>query len=292
MTPKHSIAAALLLCLLNTALPKNAQAAVDNQVPSCYSIPGLELTAPTIDRELFLLIDQTTPLDDELKRAVLSNVGNIAVPGTKFVVGSFSSFGQGRYLEIITAGTIEPPLTQDQRDASSKKPLAAFDACINKQLDYARKLVANAIRKAYEGISPSLSRSDILDSVKKLGERVKASPSKDKIIFLVSDMIENSSITSFYAQNSVRQIDPAKEFQISQRSNMVPSTGPARVYVLGAGLIQAPNQSKIQNSDIYREPQKIQALKKFWELYFSAGGATLEEFGAPALVRPVRWATP
>ncbi len=277
--------------VLTTLASPPARAAVENQVPSCYKIKDLGQPLPKINKELFLLIDQTTPLDDDLKLSVLSNVGQVAMPGSKFVVGKFSSFGQGRYFEILAAGTIEPGLSQDQRDSIGQKPLADFDNCLVKQADYARKLIAGSIRKAFEGISPSLNRSDIMDSVKRLSERVRTSDAKDKLVFLVSDMIENSSVTSFYAKNTVREIDPKKELQLSTENEVLPNTGAARVYVLGAGLIQNPNQSKSQNSDVYREPQKMIALRKFWEMYFSAGGATLEEFGAPALVRPLTWAT-
>jgi hypothetical protein len=291
-TFKPSVLLSSASLVFTALLPVASWAAVDNQVPSCYNIQGLDQKPPKIDKELFLLIDQTTPLDDELKRSVLSNVGQVAVPGSKFVVGKFSSFGQGRYFEILAAGAIEPGLTQDKRDSIGKKPLAEFDSCLTKQADYARKLVAGSIRKAFEGISPSLNRSDIMDSFKRLSDRIRTSEAKDKLVFLVSDMIENSSVTSFYAKNTVREIDPKKEFQLSTDHEVLPNTGAARIYVLGAGLIQAPNQSKSQNSEVYREPQKMIALRKFWEMYFSAGGATLEEFGAPALVRPLGWATP
>ena len=46
--------------------------------------------------ELFVIIDETTPLDRKLQDLVRENVGRLVVPSAAYVVASFSAFSQGR----------------------------------------------------------------------------------------------------------------------------------------------------------------------------------------------------
>jgi hypothetical protein len=279
----------LLLAFVAAALlPPLVQAGVANDIPSCYVANKMKVAVPTTETEVFILIDQTTPLDTGLQDAVRENVGRLVKAGSAFVVASFSSFGQGRYLEVLSAGTLEGLIDAKLRDDISVKVLRNFDACMAGQADFGRNSAATALNKALSGSSPEFAKSDVMGSLKELSSRVKQSTAKDKIVFLVSDMLENSGISSFYASKNVRAIEPAAELKKAQEAQVVGDFGGARVYVLGAGLVQDNVGGKNKDSGVYRNPKTMAALRQFWNSYFETSHAKLAEFGAPALLSPVK----
>jgi len=264
-----------------------AQAGVANDVPSCYV--ANKLAPPSAaERELFILVDQTTPLDSGLQNAVRENVGRLIAPGSAFLVSSFSSFGQGRYLEILTAGTLEAPIPAKARDDISIKLLHSFDKCMQDQLGYGQKIAAAALEKAMNGSSPDLVRSDVMGSLKELSSRVRQSTAREKVLLVVSDMLEHSSVSSFYANRNVRMLNPAREMKAAEAAQQIGDFSGARVFVLGAGLVQEKTADKNKDSGVYRDPKTLGMLRQFWEQYFSRSNAQLIEFGTPALLSPVR----
>lgn len=269
-------------------LSMSVGAGVANDIPSCYTASKIGIPSPPPGVELFVLIDQTTPLDANLQNAVLENVGSLVRPGTAFVIGSFSSFGQGRYLEILTAGTLESPIAEKTRDDIGVKLLRNFDTCMQGQLDYGRKAAAAALNKAFVGGSAELARSDVMSSLKELSNRVRQSVARDKVVFVVSDMLENSSISSFYANRNVRALDPAVELKKAENAQQLGDFSGARVFVLGAGLVQENAGGRNRDSGVYRDPKTIGSLRQFWGQYFARSNAKLIEFGAPALMAPIR----
>lgn len=268
--------------------PMLAWSGVSNDIPSCYEANKIQVSRPKIDTEIIVLVDQTTPLDESLQQQVRENVGRLVSGNSAFAIGNFSSFGQGRYLELQTAGIIEGGLQQPVRDSISVKTVRNFDQCMSAQLEYARKTAAKALNKALAGTSADLKKSDILGALKEISGRVRQSEAKSKILFLVSDMLENSSITSFYSNQNVRLIEPSTEFEKAKLNKMLGDFGGAKVFVLGAGLVQELKGGKNKDSGVYRDPKSMSALKLFWEKYFEASNATLVEFGAPALINPVK----
>jgi len=277
-----------VLCLASILASPVAQGGVANDIPSCYATSQIGIPAPISELELFVLVDQTTPLDAGLQNSVRENVGRLVQPGSAFVISSFSSFGQGHYLEILTAGTLEGRIAEKNRDSISVKALRNFDACMKGQLDYGRKTAAAALNKALSGSSVELAKSDVMASLKELSNRVSQSAAPNKVLFVISDMLENSSISSFYASQNVRTIDVAAELKKAESAGQFGDFGGARVFVIGAGLVQANAKGLSRDSGVYRNPQTISALRKFWEQYFVRSNAKLVEFGAPALLNPVK----
>lgn len=114
---------------------------------------------------------------------------------------------------------------------------------------------------------------------------MRQSKAQHKIVLLVSDMLENSSVTSFYANQAVRQINADKELKLVADNQLYGDFGGARVYVIGAGLLA---EDAKHPKGIYRSTQTMQALSKFWTGYFQKSNAELVEFGQPALLNPIR----
>ena len=279
---KKSLLSLSLLAGLLT-ISTAACAGAQNDIPSCYAANNLNSLATPPGRELFVLIDQTTVLDDNLRQSVRENVSQFAKPGNAFVIADFSAFSQGRYMEVLNAGTLESPLAEKVRNAIGVNVLKNLDACIRDQGNFAAKMMASAINKSMQNSSDELAKSDVLSSIKDMSTRVRQSQAKEKIVFIVSDMLENSSITSFYSARNVRSIDPAKELIAADKSGQIGDFGGARVFVLGAGVVPEAKGKKI-----YRDPKTMASLKHFWNEYFIKSKAQLVEFGAPALLSPIK----
>ena len=277
---KHSIAfvfATLSLCNLSTLAAVNA-------VPTCYE--G-KLTAPSapLTKELFVLIDQTTLLDDQLKQSVAEQVRPFLSKGNAFSVLVFSAFTQGKYTQLLTSGQLDHAMLETLRSDVSKPVLAKFDQCIARQAGLAGQTVGSALRSAFEGSSGAIAKSDVLASLKDISGKVRQSKATEKVVLLVSDMLENSSVSSFYTSQAVRKIDPSKEMKLATDNNLIADFGGSRVYVLGAGLLSDDGKNK---KAAYRDPKTMSALAGFWKLYFEKSGAQLIEFGQPALLNQAK----
>lgn len=264
--------------LLAAALAATPSLAAEDAVPSCYkAIPtGLVPAAPA--REVFVLIDQTTPLPPEIKTAVDDSVRRLVKPGTRFTIASFSAFSQGRATTVLSSGTVETGIPPQQRGDVSVPLLRKIDQCLAQQESYANRSALGTVGKAIAGASSDLAKSDVLASLSQLSARVAASKSRDKIVIIVSDMIENSGVTTFYAKRTLRRIDPQVELDKVGKAGVVGNFGGARVYVIGGALL--PDNG-------YRAEPELKALEKFWDAWLRGSKAKLVEFGRPNLVNPV-----
>jgi hypothetical protein len=163
-------------------------------------------------RDITILIDQTTLLDEPLKRSVMQAAGKLFVPGISFSVIRFSAYAQGRYTSVSARGVLEPQLGKRARNAVGVNVLKRFDACMAGQIAYGRKMAAKAIDEAPSGASSDLAKSDIFSPRSGRPPQFPGSPpAKDRLLILVPDMLENSAVTSFYASGAVRTIDPEQE---------------------------------------------------------------------------------
>lgn len=271
----------ILLCSALTAF-----AVTHNSIKSCYDLAKIEGKNTAINKELFVLVDQTTSLDDELKQSVIQNSAANVNYGNAFTVAKFSAFVQGNYSGVVTSAQLDWPLKEELRNDTPKKLLQGYDKCMKSQVGYAKKTLDDSINKTFGGSTNTIVRSDILKSLQELAKNaVKTSIAKQKTVFIVSDMLENSSITSFYYKNGVKKIDPVAEMKIVEANNMLADFGGANIYILGAGL--APSTTNVA-SDSYRDPKTMNALQEFWKMYFKRSNAKLVEFGQPALLGAVK----
>lgn len=90
-------------------------------------------------------------------------------------------------------------------------------------------------------------------------------------------LVFNSNFSSFYANNSIREINPEYELNKIKKNNLLANLTGWNVYVEAAGL----GMHNVKYG--YRSGKTIQKLESFWGMSFKASGAKLEGFGAPAL---------
>lgn len=281
MTKKSKFLIAILAFGIFSGL---AIAGTDNDLPSCYAQEKMA-SSKGLDTEIFVLVDQTTLFDDNLKRAILDNTGRNIKPGTAFVLGSFSAFGQGRYVDIITTGQLEQPIDGSARDDIGTRKLKSLDACLGSQRSYASRTISSGFAKAFGGSNSDIAKSDVMASLKDFSSRIKKSTASRKIVLIASDMLENSAVSSFYSKQAVRQIDPAKELALAEKNGLFGDFGGAEIYVIGAGLLAEDTKTA---KGVYRSPQMMNALNKFWGIWFDKSHGKLMEFGQPSLLSPIK----
>ncbi|WP_077047333.1 hypothetical protein [Pseudomonas sp. KK4] len=268
---------ALIIAAL--VMPHIAMANERNDLQSCYEtaqLPDLKPASP--GRELIVVVDQTVPVPEDIQKQAWGQITRFVQPGDSIKLYSFSAFLPGEYLRLIYAGKLDKNVPEQARDDASARKLRTLDQCLARQpQDFEigfGKLFVKSLRDARQDIP----RSEIMNALRKIGDDIKtAEKAPDHVVLLISDMLENSDYTSFYAKNQIKNLVVADELKKAQAHHLFADLSGARVYVTGAGLITDDIK---QN---YRSGKTMDALNAFWAGYFSQSNASLVGFGTPSL---------
>jgi hypothetical protein len=283
----YALLPVVLSCMI--VAPRPVRAGLVNDIPSCYAANHISPFGRVYNKLVYVLLDQTVQLDPTLQQTVLENVLGLLVPGSKFVVAGFSAFSQGHYLNVLTTGIIEPPIPPSEVGNIVVDNLDSFQACLPDQERYAQRVALGAVEQALRSSTSSLDQSDIMLALKTVSRAVSQDPASDRVLILVSDGLENSSVTSFYRHRTLRDIDPAQEMTQSTANGLIGDFGDARVYVIGGAVMPSAQRGSRTERDGYRDPKSLRNLEAFWAQYFKASNARLEEFGEPDIVLPVTY---
>lgn len=248
-----------------------------NDVPGCYAHAKLapELSTPVDSRELFVVLDATFSPDEKIKKLVSDKVQRFIKPGDRISVISFSAFVSDNYTDLKFTGLLDTNI-QD-RDDVAKKSLQILDNCLAKQNVFARSKIEQAISDGYRK-DDTLPKTEIIANLAQVvGPRVAGSSANRKVVLLVSDLFENSDITSFYSNNQIRIIQPEAEMSKVQTAEMLTDFAGAEIYVVGAGWLEADYRG-------FRGTKMMMPLRKFWQSYFEASNAVVKGFGQPMLI--------
>ncbi|PKT78329.1 hypothetical protein [Helicobacter winghamensis] len=243
----------------------------------CYEIYKLD-KQNIIDTAIFVLIDETTLFDQNLKDQIISNALSFVESSNHIYIGKFSALIGGKYNETLFDFSLDTHLSNQERYDINKSMLNKIDKCLNDQIGFVRKNTKKSIEGSFG--TNDIAKSDILYALKDFAKSVIAPlNAKRKIVILASDMLENSAITSFYANNAVRQIDSNKELSIVAKNDLFADFGGAEVFIIGAG---------ISSKKSYVNPKMLASLTNFWQEYFAKSNATLKNIGTPALKSAIR----
>lgn len=274
-------AIAIMAALLSSTASAQTADAHGNALPDCFQYAKIQRQAPAqLQTELFIVVDQTTPLTPELRQSLAQQIAPLLVPGNAVSVFAFSAFTQGYYTRRLVHARMDLPMDQSQRNASGKSLLQKFDQCLQFQKQGIQKLTQEALVKVLTDASTNISKSDVWGSLQSLSTPIRDSSAQRKVVLLVSDMLENSSISSFYQGRAVRRISPDAELKKLQSNGLTADFAGANIYVLGAGLLG--------HDGGYRDPKVLSALRDFWTEYFAQSNAKLQEFGTPDLLGRVQ----
>ncbi len=260
-------AGALALCLALASAA--AQAGCYDRLPQVPEGVG-------IDRALYVLVDQTTPLDDALKGRIMALVDDWGRRGDHVEVARFSANLRGRYPELVFEGSVEPlpdeAFLYNLRHRDKRELLT----CLEDQARQIREGFRAALREVLDGSDYKIPKTDLFYSLKLLSEQmIQVQDAPERIVLLVTDGFENSAVTSFYRRGKPRLPDARKALAQVRRAGLLPNWKGSRIYVYGLGLM--PDRKS------YLKPQVAMGLRAFWERYFVAGNGDVAVLGTPEL---------
>ena len=265
--------------LLLTLLALSTLLLARNDVPSCYKALHIENPNDSIEKELFILVDQTTPIDKNMMIYTYKNMMKFIKNGYAVTIASFSSNANGKYTDVAYAGKLENLLPDSAKHDIAKKSLRKYEGCMNGQYKFAKKKATKALVRTLKGANKKLPHSDIIKSLDDISEHlIKPSTAKEKVVLLVSDMMEHSSITSFYSKGALKKVSTKTEMDKVRKSNYKADFNAARVYVIGTGMVGKKS---------YRDAKSLKALSAFWQAYFQESNAQLKAMGTPMLLEDV-----
>jgi hypothetical protein len=267
-----------LCCSLLLSSLQMVSAADRNDVKSCYDYAKVDPKAALVmpNRHLFVAIDGTFSPDIKIKKLVHSKVHQFLQPGDKITIISFSAYVEDFYTNVLFSGRLDTDIVD--RDVIPKKALMTFDNCMSKQAAFVRGKIDAHIKHSFKPISVDVPKTEILLNLSQvIAPIIAADEQSRQVLLLVSDMVENSDVTSFYVSNTLKTIKPEQEIARVTQANMLSDFNQADIYVLGAGWV--PTGTKA-----YRGGEKMLPLKLFWQQYFETSNAKLKAFGQPILM--------
>lgn len=266
------------LCAVLLCLPALGQAAQRNDIPDCYDFAKVsQHRQPGSGRELTVIVDQTVPMPDSIQKATWAQITRFVEPGDRVRLYSFSAFLPDQFMQLRFAGELNTPLQGKIRDSIGMQSLRSFDKCLGEQRTFFRKQFGREFVTTLREASEDIPRSEIFHSLREIGRDLTRQPVDDRVVLLLSDMLENSDFGSFYANNRIRDLKPATELKRVGEKQLFADLQGARIYIAGAGLV---THSVTQ---AYRSGKTMELLEQFWRGYFEGSNAELAAFGSPSL---------
>lgn len=275
---KYTIATKLFIGQALLACSISAHANERNDLPSCYDNLRLsEFKPQVVNRDLIMLVDKTVVFPKDIVSSAISQAQRFAQPGDRVSIYSFSAFIGGEYMNLEWAGRIETAPTAQVAEDMPLMKTKSLGRCLQEQLKAAQAQIDRTVQAVAASASNEIARSEIIFTLRKVGDDIRARNMQNPRIFMISDMLENSDYLSFYAGNSIAAKDPGASLQKLTQGKLLGDFSGAQVYVTGAG-ITTPN---IKTS--YRSGDLLDQLERFWASYISASNGKLAAFGAPKL---------
>jgi len=228
-----------------------------------------KLSGKQKDREVFIIIDQTTPFSKHIRKNAVINIFALLKPKTTVNIFTFSEYIKGKSISLVDRYYFYPNLNKVQRYEMGKKKLRKFDECYKSQYYGMRKKLASDIYDNFKDNKQSSKKSEILFSIKVISEKaIKFSSAKQKIVIILSDMLENSIYTSFYG-DKLKNLNIDKHIKIIKENNLFGDFDNSDVIVIGAGIVDKEN---------YRDGKDFMKLELLWKEYFKKSNAKLINF--------------
>ncbi|KDM91863.1 hypothetical protein [Photobacterium galatheae] len=253
-----------------------------NDVPSCTETVPSEYYQLSNEREFVILVDKTMAhsLDKEIKSELYQGIKRFIQPGDKVQLVEFSSFVQDSYIKVAFNGQLDTPIHDDHKKYVKKSVLKQLDKCLDKQHQFMLSKLGQGLKSAFEAQAKP-TNTELIGALSDISNQILVnSTAQRKVVLLISDMLENSDISSFYKNNKTQLIHPAQELEKFRASEVFANFNQADVYVIGTGVIPGNQQ--------YISSQKMNRLERFWKGYFEQSNAKLLGFGKPMLLTDIQ----
>jgi len=248
------------------------------QSESCFSdISYITPEKQVAERALYILVDETAPLSKDMKNKIYSLLSGWGRLGDKVKIARFSASYRGLYPELIYEKQIEQKPNENYMFNLRYKDKKLVVSCLEQQQLQFKQSFSKQIKASLKAVDPKIPKSELMGSLKILSKQIILNDeAKEKIVLLISDGLENSELTSFYAGGKLRSIKPQKEISVLRRKGMMGYWKNTKIYMYGLGLMPDKKQ--------YANPDRINSLKRFWERYFVEGGGRVKAIGTPELL--------
>jgi len=271
----------IAICAFAFLSPWSAQA---NQIPfprTSYEAIGKSSELKTPEAALFVVADESVGFDKNMIMRADQMMVEWLEPGRSVEVVRFSSGVKGRYTEVVTSGRLDPEPSEDFVNQLKRSELSKFQSYHRRQLKIAKIQAQKALLSIIQTSNKSVPYSDIVSNMKYISGHIKQFNAKRKVILVISDMFENSSVTTFYSKGHVKNINPDREIKKVSEAGMQADFGEnVTVYVLGLGYFWSGEGS---GKEKYLDPKRASKVAAFWTKYFEAGHAQVGEIGMPLM---------
>nr|VFK61794.1 MAG: hypothetical protein BECKTUN1418D_GA0071000_11603 [Candidatus Kentron sp. TUN] len=257
-------------------------------VESCYDRISAASDRPTPERVLYVLIDQTTPWikqntskvekgTDHISEHIAEHISRLVSswpgPGDIVYAVNFSAISEGR--DVTEAFAVQADgLPPESADNWRQSQIRAFKACFRNQLLRARITIKRRMRYLLEQADSSIRRSEILQSLHRFATtRLQQHPNAEITILIASDLLENSSVMSFYQGGNTFEIDDGSALEYTNQARLIPDFHGAKIFGIGLGF----------GSNLFKSFREMQSVTDFWEGYFKHSNGKLIELGRPTL---------
>ncbi len=274
-----------VVALLTVTAPLAGLAAEMPFAGSCYAPMG-GVKQP-VEEVLFIVVDETVGFDKNFVAQVQKQVWSWLKPGRAVEVIRFSAGVRQRYAEVVTSGRLDPMPDEEWLSEIPIRVKKRLVRCIKGnrrhpgQAAYAWMAVRRALDAAFGVSDKHIAHSDIIYNIRLVADHVRQYPAKRKVVLIVSDMLENSSVTTFYHHGHVRRVSPGAEIRKVAKAGMQADFGVGvTVYVMGLGYFWAGDDG---GRERYLDPKRAEQIARFWKAYFEQGHARVGEIGRPLM---------
>lgn len=247
---------------------------------NCYAKYNIQDDLKPRSTYILILFDQTTLISERLANHITEKIKPLVQPGTKFTFANFSTFSKDYYTSISHEFFLEPLPSEKQEQEVPLGKLKKIKKCIAEKQNYIHQELLIAMNKNLREANSTIDQSEIIKNLKDiLQAKENDFQAKKSTVIIISDMLEHSSITSFYSNGTLREITPDSEFEKIKKLDFLANFHQSKVYIIGAGVVNDKNQKRLIKA--------MENLKKFWIKYFEASNAKLSGFGAPELIEVI-----
>jgi len=278
MTLRNAVFFLGLLCL--TFASTVAQAA-QTEIKSCYELVGIGDTPPPVQkRELVIAVDQTVEFDKNIQEHAFKKIQHFLRPGDSVKLVSFSAYVQGNFTNVVLKGQLDTRLSDDERYDIPKKVLKKIDHCYALQNRAVREGIGKALLTTFANSSSKIPNTELLDNLNLISKSLYSEDiTGERYLLIISDMMEHSTLTSFYKSGSLRKLSPKAELSKIEQAGLKMDFKQANVYVIGTGFSQ---------NGKYQSGESMRNFKEFWEQFFQNQNAQLKAFGTPILMQEIQ----
>ena len=256
---------------------------------SCYAKVGIKEPPPLIKRGLLVLVDNTVEFDqrirDEILRKIIAFMSEHDRPsgiakdpkkdpkigdGDRVIIMSFSHYGSDRFTGIRGDWRLEQLLVNT--GGVPRSDLRDLRRCLARQVQYRRSYIQDRLGAIYKDSDRDIPKTELIWTlVRTSRELIPIFEVEEIFLLIVSDMMENSDITSFYMRG--KAIDPNAQMRKMEKTDVIANYSGVNVYVMGAGYTE----------DRSHPTKVMRKVKNFWQQYIERAGGRLCELGTPLM---------